>query len=88
LVHGTGATAFVRDGTIGLNGGDQTLIRLEVRGGLYPIRSDSTHTVTVRQGLATQLAKQYDVMPNTETGSLVIEEMVSSARIIIEPSKD
>ncbi len=85
IVHGTGAGVQVRDGSVRIGGGEQTPIGIEVRGGLGPMSADSMYRVTIEQGARGRLAKQWDTMPDPDTGWLLIQETINQARIRIEP---
>lgn len=85
LLYGTGAQPRLGGGRVDMFGGQQTAVEIEVRGGPRPMSADSMYRVTVQQGARGRLAREFDIMPNPETGSLLIRETIHEARIRIEP---
>jgi hypothetical protein len=85
VIHGSGAGVGVREGEINIRGGEQTLVGIEVRGGPLALSPDSMYRVTIRQGAGGGRQRHWDVMPDPDTGSLLIQETIYQARIRIEP---
>jgi hypothetical protein len=84
-VHGTGARTLVRGDAVSLWGGQSTTMEIEIRDGAYRVPRGSTHRVVVREGSAGRLASDKELMPNPDTGSLVIPGAFVSATITVEP---
>ncbi len=86
LVHGTGARATVeRDGVVA-GGGVRTTAGIEVRDGTYRVATGSLHKVVVTEGTAGRVAWEQEVMPDLETGALVVEGAFAGARVTIKPA--
>jgi len=85
MVHGTGAQPRVGAEGVEFVGGVSTPVEIEVKGGRYRVASGSTHRVVVEQGAGGRWASEQEMMPNPETGSLVIRDTFPSARIIVTP---
>jgi len=88
LVHGTGAQATVQQGAVDVRGGVRTPLEIEVQDGSYPVRSGSVHRVVVTEGATGRRGWEQEVMPNPETGSLVIQGNFAWSRVIIEPAPE
>jgi len=66
-------------------GGVSTTVEIEVKGGRYRVAPGSSHRVVVGQGAQGRWASEQEMMPNPETGSLVIRDTFPSARIMLTP---
>ncbi len=84
VVNGNGAEARMTEGRVEMVGGASTAMEIEIRSGLYPLASDSTHKVTI-EGSGARRNSEQELMPNPETGSLVISDNLARARIVITP---
>jgi len=84
LVHGTGARATVEEDGVALGGGVRTAAEIDVRDGTYRVAPGSVHNLVVREGASGRVAWEQEVMPDAETGALVIQGMFAGARVIIE----
>jgi len=85
---GTGNVPRVRDGEVEMVGGEATLVSIEVKSGAYRVSPGSVHRVVVRQGAAGRTSAEWEVMPDPDTGALVIEITIGQTRITIEPVED
>ncbi|HUU54446.1 MAG TPA: beta-galactosidase trimerization domain-containing protein [Armatimonadota bacterium] len=88
VLNGTGNEARVWGGEVEMIGGEATPVEIEVKSGAYPVSPDSVHRVVVQQGPRDRLSREWEVMPDPDTGSLVIEDTIGLSRIIIEPVED
>ncbi len=84
VVTGSAAEARVRDGAVEMAGGVVTGMEIEIRSGLYPLSPASTHRVSI-QASGPRRPFDQDLMPNADTGSLVIRDSLAQARITITP---
>ena len=84
VVTGSAAEARVRDGAVEMAGGVVTTMEIEIRSGLYPLSPASTHRVSI-QASGPRRPFDQDLMPNADTGSLVIRDSLAQARITITP---
>lgn len=81
LVSGTEAGVSVRDGEVLMSGGTPADVEIEIRSGAYAVSADSIHRVTFQQGRTPQTQ---ELMPDADTGALIINATVSQAVITIE----
>lgn len=88
VLNGTGNAARVRGGEVEMVGGEATPVVIEVKRGTYGVSPDSVHRVVVQQGPAGRMSRKREVMPDPDTGALVIEVTIGQTRIIIEPVED
>ncbi len=88
LVHGVGARATVRGGAVEVRGGARTPLEIEVQDGGYRVRRGSVHRVAVTEGATGRRGWEQEVMPNPDTGSLVIQGDFAWSRVIIEPAPE
>jgi len=86
-VHGSGAVANPTRAGIGISGGDLTNIEIEIHDGAYRLAAGSMHRVVLEEGLRAR-RREETMMPNRDTGLLVIQVPVSAARITIEPAPE
>lgn len=84
LVSGTGANATVGEAGVAVGGGVRTAAEIDVRDGTYRVAPGSVHTVVVREGTSDRISWQQEVMPDAETGALVIQGTFVGARVVIE----
>lgn len=87
MVHGNGAEANVSASGVQVNGGDATSVEIEIRTGAYPIARGSLHHVTMQEGPRLR-PREMDVMPNPDTGALVIQAAMRAARVTIVPAPE
>jgi hypothetical protein len=86
LVCGVGAEAnATRDG-IRISGGGLTNVEIEIHNGTYRLPPSSMHRVVVEEGLRPR-PQQEEMMPNPQTGLLVIQLPLRAARITITPAE-
>ena len=85
---GTGNAPRVWDGAVEMVGGEATLVSIEVKNGTYRVSPDSVHRVVVEQGPTGRMSQEWEVMPDPDSGALVIEVTIGQTRIIIEPVED
>jgi hypothetical protein len=64
-----------------MSGGTPTNVEIEIRSGAYAVSADSIHTVTIQEGRTPQTQ---ELMPDADTGALIISAKVSQAVITIE----
>ncbi|MFB3880560.1 MAG: beta-galactosidase [Armatimonadota bacterium] len=83
VVAGDGASERLQDGEVVMGGGSWTQVEIDIKSGVYPIAADSVHKVTMQQGGAAS-GTSTEVMPDTETGALVINASVADTLITIE----
>jgi len=88
VLNGTGNAARVWEGEVEMVGGDATPVQIEVKNGAYRVSPDSVHRVVVQQGPTGRMSREWEVMPDPDTGALVIEDTIGQTRIIIEPVED
>jgi hypothetical protein len=88
LVSGDGAGGSVQGGAVVMTGGSLTPVQIEIRSGAYPVSADSVHKVTIQQGGRASAAQTQEMMPDPDTGALVIGASVASTLITIEPGAD
>jgi len=86
VVSGTGAQPQVQGGQVAMAGGSATPVAIEIKSGAYGVSAASAHTVSIQQGGAGSAAQQQEIMPNTDTGSLIISLTVWSATVTITPA--
>jgi hypothetical protein len=86
LIHGAGAQVSVRQGLVQIQGGMSTAIEIAISDGLYHLSSGSSHRVTLQKGPSGRRAWEQEMMPNPETGAIVIQATFASARLIVEPA--
>jgi hypothetical protein len=84
LVSGTGARATVEPDGVAADGGVRTAAEIDVRDGTYRVPAGSVHKVVVREGASGRVSWEQEVMPDAETGALVIQGAFAGARVIIE----
>ncbi|UCC67469.1 MAG: beta-galactosidase [Armatimonadota bacterium] len=84
LVHGNGAQAMVRRGAVEVRGGLRTAVGIEIRDGTYRVPRGSLHRVTVTDGPSDRRGWEQEMMPNPDTGGLVIQEGFAWSRVVIE----
>ncbi len=84
LVNGDGATANATGDGILVSGGALTNVEIEIRDGVYRLPSGSMHHMVVEGGLRGRQAEE-TIMPNADTGYLVVTVPVRSARITVQP---
>jgi hypothetical protein len=84
LVNGDGATANATGDGIQVSGGALTNVEIEIHDGVYRLPSGSMHHVVVEGGLRGRQAEE-TIMPNPDTGYLVVSVPVRSARITVQP---
>ncbi len=85
LVHGTWAGVRVRDGRVEIFGGEGTPVDIEVGNWNGRMSANSVYRVTIQQGPTGRFTRERELMPNPDTGSLVIRDTITQARITIEP---
>ena len=88
VLNGTWNAARVQGGEVEMVGGEATPVAIEVKSGRYRVSPDSVHRVVVQQGPRGRMSREWEVMPNPDTGALVIEDTIGQTRIIIEPVED
>lgn len=81
LIAGSEAGVGVQDGEVVMGAGTATNLEIEIRSGAYPVSADSIHRVTLQQGRTPQTE---ELMPDADTGALIINATVSQAAITIE----
>ena len=86
LVSGDGAVARVQNGEVVMGGASWTPVEIAIRSGTYAIAADSVHKVTIQQGETARASQTQEMMPNPDTGALVITTTVADAVITIEPA--
>jgi hypothetical protein len=64
-----------------MSGGTPTDVEIEIRSGAYAVSADSIHRVTFQQGRTPQTQ---ELMPDADTGALIITATVSQAVFTIE----
>ncbi len=84
IVSGRGAEPRRTEGRIAMVGGAAVAMEIEIRNGLYPLAADSTHKVKI-EGSGAGRSSEQEMMPNSETGSLVISGNFAQTRITITP---
>jgi len=87
-IHGNGAQVTAENGGIVVRGGVHTAVEVVVRDGRYPVGPGSLHRVSVTEGGAGGRDWEQEIMPNPETGVLVIQGRFASSRLIIEPAPE
>ncbi len=87
LLYGAGAVARVEGGAVQMVGGSQTSVEVEVRRGAYGVPRGSMHRVTAEWGPRLGRRWEREMMPNPETGSLVIPGTFVRARLVVEPAE-
>jgi hypothetical protein len=88
LVHGAGSQAQVRPQGVELTGGTATPIVIEIRDGPYQLLPGSMHRVVVEEGVRGERRSEQAMMPDRDTGALVIRAPFRWARVIIEPAPE
>ncbi len=86
VVAGAGSAANTRGGQVAMTEGNPTQVDLEIRGGAYGMAADSMHAVTVRQGPVALAPRTQQLMPNPDTGSLIVRLTVTYASITVKPA--
>jgi hypothetical protein len=66
-------------------GGAALPVQIEVRPGPYRLRPADAHRVTIQHAMGAR-SETVEMMPDPDTGSLLIETTLSQARILIEPA--
>ena len=87
MVHGTGAQARAERGGIAVSGGTRTAVAIEVADGSYGIARGSIHRVVVTEGARERVIWEQEMMPDPETGTLVIQGLFGWARVTVEPAE-
>jgi hypothetical protein len=85
-IHGAGAQVSVRRGVVQIQGGTSTAVEIAISDGLYRLASGSSHRVVLQKGPSGRRAWEQEMMPNPETGTIVIQDTFASARLIVEPA--
>jgi hypothetical protein len=85
LVNGTGSNANVTRSGVSVAGGTATNVEIEIHSGTYALPRGSLHHVTVQTGSRNR-GSEVDMMPNPETGLLVIHASIAAGRITITPA--
>jgi hypothetical protein len=65
-----------------------TAVEIEIRSGAYPVSAGSVHRLVIVEGARQTVQTDQSVMPNPDTGSLVIQTSVRWARITIAPAPE
>lgn len=86
VIHGTGAQSRVGAEGIEVAAGTSTTVEIEVRSGRYRVARGTTHRLVVQQGPQGRWTSEQEIMPNPETGALVIRDTFPSARIALTPT--
>ena len=60
-------------------------MEIEIRNGAYPVPSGSMHHLTVADGQRARVIADQEIMPNRETGSLVITTTARWTYLTLEP---
>ena len=87
LINGIGAQANVTPEGVGVNGGDFTNVEIEIRDGPYRLVRGSMHRVVLVEGPRNQVHEE-TMMPNADTGALVIQATIRWARLTITPAPE
>ena len=86
-IDGSGAQASATRQGIRVAGGGPTNVQIEVEDGAYRVSRGSLHRVTVREGERGR-PREATLMPNAESGALVVEASVRGALVTIEPAPE
>lgn len=84
LVSGTGARATVEQDGVAVGAGARTAAEIDVRDGTYRVAPGSLHNLVVREGASGRVTWEQEIMPDAETGTLLIQGTFAGARVIIE----
>jgi hypothetical protein len=87
-IHGNGARLQGGAGGLEITGGMPTAVEIEIRSGAYPVSAGSVHRLVIVEGARQTVQTDQSVMPNPDTGSLVIQTSVRWARITIAPAPE
>jgi hypothetical protein len=85
VISGTGAEARVNDGAVEMLGGTAAPIGVEIRGGLFALRSEATYKVEVEPG-GSRRPYSLEAMPDPDSGALVLRDILSNCRLTITPA--
>jgi hypothetical protein len=88
LVYGSGALPRIADGAVEMVGGVQTSAEIEIRNGRYRLPRGSMHRVVAEWGAGGSQRWEREMMPNPETGALVIPGTFVDARITVAPAAE
>jgi hypothetical protein len=87
LVHGDDARLQAGAAGLEITGGAATPVEIEIRDGAYRVTAGSLHRLVIREGARETVELDQVVMPNPDTGSLLIQGSPRWARITIEPAQ-
>jgi hypothetical protein len=85
LINGTGSSANVTRNGVSVTGGAATNVEIEIHNGTYALARGSTHHVVLETGPRNRRTEE-DMMPNAETGLLVMQASITTGRITITPA--
>ena len=85
LLNGVGAAANASRDGIHVTGGGATNVEVEIHDGLYRLARGSTHHVALQEGPRGRTTEE-DMMPNSETGLLVMHAPLRAGRLTIAPA--
>lgn len=85
-INGSGASARVGGDGIEVVGGTTTGLEVVVEDGPYSVSPGSLHRVTVSYGPTFRRTVEQEMMPDRDTGALVIRDAFAQGRITIEPA--
>ncbi len=84
LVRGIGSEVSAAGDGLQIGGGDSTPVEIEIKDGAYSLGRGSLHHLVIADGPKERLLVDQEVMPNAETGSLVISAQARWSHITIE----
>jgi len=84
-LHGPGAQVASTANGLQISGGEATPVEIEIRDGVYPVASGSIHHLTVADGPRRRTIGDQEIMPNADTGSIVLTTSASWTYITLKP---
>jgi len=84
FVHGTGAQVGAAGDGLQISGGESTPVEIEIKDGAYSLARGSLHHLVITDGPRARPVVDQEVMPNADTGSLLINAQARWSRITIE----
>jgi hypothetical protein len=85
VVNGNGATVGVAGGEAYARGGDSTPAEITIGGGDFRVTPGESYRVVIDDPRRVQ--SDYEVMPNSETGEIVISNLFRNATVTIAPAE-
>jgi len=85
FINGAGSNANVTRDGVSVTGGTATNVEIELHSGAYALARGSTHHVVLEMGPRNRRTEE-DMMPNPETGLLVMHASIAAGHITITPA--